>query len=264
MAKPHNFNDFSSIFQTLENTRECLSAFSAMLDCVLIQDTGGALSGHAGGAIMMLDQQIEDLENISDALRCEVAALQRSKLQISDTGEIARMLGVRKSVVDYVVGKVFEVAAPPADADDEAEIDAGMMEALRENFSADEISAALRMQRDRQNTVIAHYLAGQDMTEIARMMNLRKGTVARIIDQIVEAASDSLEAHETYDEQPITTHKLSELVKETSKGHDAEEIGKALNLKASTVQKVIDVLMAGSKPIEDEATTQTVGRAVNE
>lgn len=45
---------------------------------------------------------------------------------------------------------------------------------------------------------------------------------------------------------------------------DAVEIAETLNLKASTVQKVIDVLTAGSQPVDGEVTPQATSKAANE
>lgn len=162
MNNLRKLNDVGEILDALNETRNCLKAFSKMLAIVLHYDSR-SLQADSFGALRLMDRQLDDLEEIENDL------------------------------LDYIKSTSKDQREPASDPADRREL----QQTLLGRVSAAElskISNALGLDDDTVYKVIMMAAIpgigpqgrNQNVGEIAKDLNLKSATVERVIDRLME------------------------------------------------------------------------------
>ena len=263
----HSMQDWGVALDCLIDTTDAIDGFCTLLTAAIELD-GGSLKSNSCGISTLLSRQVNNLKMIEPFLRQEIKRIGAEKLHVSDADAIARLTGTKRQTVERVIvmatgidlsttrekgafeaeggaaRQVFDTVVSKTLAVDGfmdlvAEVSDLPVEPLRRAFSAAMFIEKSDLNRKDRTEYVAGLKASVDS------MTMR--------DQAEEATPDH--GKETPRE------KRDQMIAELSNdGMDPADIAQAVNLKRSTVERVIGRLKAASEKSE----TMPEDKAVNE
>ena len=251
--------DWRDALTALIETTHAISGFCTLLDLALSADAN-SLQHQADGITTLLSQQVDDLKALEPILREEFKRIRSDKLSLTDADTIARLAGAQRQTVERVIWaatgvdlsttrertriegeggasrQIFNLVIINAIAADGfmdvvSEVSGLPVEPLREAFSA----AVFIDKRDLQSTDREEYVVGL------------KASVASVLNRDQDKGKES------------PKDKRDQMIANMSdEGMDPAEIAQAVNLKRSTVERVIGRLKAASEKGEIEPGDKAV------
>jgi hypothetical protein len=251
--------DWRDALTALVDTTDAISGFCTLLDLALSADAN-SLQHQAQGITTLLSQQVDDLKALEPMLRAEFNRIRADKLSLTDADTIARLAGAQRLTVERVIWAatgidlsttrerlsiegeggasrqifnlvIMNTLAADGFMDVVSEVSGLPVEPLREAFSA----AVFIDKSDLQSADREDYVAGLKAsvaTVLKRDQDKGRGSLKNKRDQLIANMSDD--------------------------GMDPAEIAQAVNLKRSTVERVIGRLKAASEKSEIEPGDKAV------
>lgn len=263
METSHRFGSVADTLQAFENTRIILKAVSTMLEASL-ENAGSGVVPDSNGVYLLMDQQLNDLADIEDALRDEFNSLRERQIRDDRVRELLATVGIDNNDPDiirrHLMGcfkkdgrdRIDELARYIGlDRDTVAEL---LSCAIRPHLiegdipEGEEISAtkAWRGAAMLRRKLLDH-LGSDEIHRVAQKLNLADDTVYSVIVNIAAPVEDGEEPETSH--RPTPADLRQEFIAEKLKsGVDAAEIAQALNMKRTTVERVIARLIATPAP----------------
>ncbi len=242
-AQKPEFSDMGEILYALEEAIGAVDAYNVLIGMAF--ESGDSYQTVAAGICSLLRTQVGILERAEDALRKEVKRIEARKLEIKDVNLVAQWSGVSPIQAQRVISFATGADVPMPETG----------KTLVENRTV------LQDAFDR----FIYYSAVNPvkMNDAAKMLNISPENVEDVLwfmlfgevkQRPVETVQDGdrAQAEIPQNDEPAKASKGSKvavrnqfIVEKAKEGMDASAIAQAMNMKRSTVEKVIGQMLAG-------------------
>ncbi|MBD8556354.1 hypothetical protein IFT84_17740 [Rhizobium sp. CFBP 8762] len=236
------FNDMSEIFDSFEDTISALKGFRQLL-CFALGEAGGDLKRDAYGISLLIEQNIFDLEQVFEGIHEQVKIENAPEFEIADlefisrwagtsTANVARVLWVTSGYKPASIENLKCNLAPTVPADTRARY---LLKILYDGLDLQPIAEKAAVSVEAAQTVL-NAVFTQDTGDTTVPYN-------SFYSQPIDEDEQGSEVSATRaDPRQLRAQFIAERINE---GVDAGDIAGALNLKRTTVEKVIARLLAG-------------------
>lgn len=259
--------NWGDALQALIDTTDSIGGFCSLLDRTLGVH-GGDLQPDAAGIASLLARQVEDLRMIEPILRREISRIRAEKLNVFDADLIARVTGARRQTVERVVCVATGVDLSTARERTRLEAEGGASRQIFDLVMSRTIAidGFLEIVAEVAELPIEPLARAFSAAMFVERSDLETEDRAEYIADLKSSVADVMRSRKADDDNPsddkeTPKEKRDQLIVEmSSEGMKPADIAQAVNLKRSTVERVIQRLKGGS----EENDAEPDNKAVNE
>ncbi|WP_282047313.1 hypothetical protein [Roseibium album] len=260
-----NAIDWRVALETLTNTIYAIRGFCTLLNTSLVADAHG-LQPDAEGITTLLSQQVDDLKMLEPILRDEFKRIRAEKLSLSDADTIARLAGARRQTVERVIWAATGIDLSTTRERAKIESEGGasrqvfnlvVLNTLAVEGFMDVVSevSGLPVEPLRKAFSAAVFIDKSDLEATERTQYVAEMKVS--VENVLKRRRAEAGATEQSNDTP--KEKRDQMIANMSdEGMDPADIAQAVNLKRSTVERVISKLNSASGKIEGEPGDKAV------
>lgn len=312
METPHKLGSIADILESFDSIRDRLKAFGTLLNNTLFHD-GGALKSYSDGVAALLFQQLDDLEEIEDALRFEINEIKVAKLNIENVRDAAGAYGVPLrtvlEIIRFVTSADLRDRELPAsalanptmiglmnrfgllldelgyDPNDPASLQRFYLDRLNADEEIFRVARILDITRDKLIAALAMIATPGAIEHAERASAAEFGLLTGIqrdageprdedgetLDAAIAAQTGAKAAEAIAQKEGVKAARRTVIAAHFKAGNDPAVIAQVLNLKKSTVERVIGQLLAGEAANPESGPERSAdskrpaaGKAVNE